>query len=792
MKKSYDRQSGSALSLKKRLFFGRMLSINTALLLSAAVIPMTTYAAGENDTIAFSIPAGDLQKGLLAIANQSKQTISFSPGLVANYQSAALTGNYSTRQAILRLLQGTPLLLTTTDNGTLTIISSSSQDVDAAKANDKTLPAITVNAGSEDETVLNPNASSSALRTNTSLQQTAQSVSVISSKLLNDRQVTSLAEALKNAGGVITRRSNRGEANFYIRGQKVTSGLTDGVSGSSNVGIGQGTAIEGIERIEVLKGPQSVLSGSSSPAGTINLVRKKPVTEPLHRVKMEASQYGEFKTAMDLGGALTDDKAFSYRLNGSTMKSDNAFPDYNGDHADYLAPALAWKGESTRVLVGAEFSQGRNSGPAGTVHINGQIQKLPKYRLGDKDDHFKNKTTNAYYEVEQDLIGGWTFNSKANYQSTYGQLKMNETLAVDNNGYKTSHPLSTKYTNQTWSLQNDVRGVIETGPVKQTLLLGHDYKYERYASYEGNFVTLTNGNIFVPGSLSFPGIGEPTNQRYTSKLIQNGLLLQDQIDLWERTHLQLSLKHSSWDNSYLTSGKPATYSTSKWIPNYGISFDITPDVTAYANYLNSFEGSPSINLSTGKPIPPSTGKSKEVGLKFNLLEDDLTLTTALFDVRQNNIVVFSNGRQVGTEGRASKGLDIDLNGMLLPGWEVTGSYTYTKNSDPEIAPSAETPRHSVSLWSSYEIQTGVLQGAGASAGFRSESKTTENGYQGEYFKIGSQTSVDVAIFYRQPAWSLQFGVDNIFDRDLFYSTATPLYLGVQDGRTWRLTGTYSF
>jgi len=779
-------------NFSNNLYFTGVINIHSALLIGATLVAPAIYAAEQNNTHDFSIAGGSLQSGLLAIADQSQQTISFSPQLVANLQSPPLKGRYTPRDAILRLLQGKPLLLTTTDNGTLTIISSRASDLDLAQRQQNTLPAITVTGESEDETVLNPANSSSALRTDTPLQQTAQSVAVISNKLLTERQATSLEDALKNSGGTVAVRSNRGTTTFWMRGQNITSGLTDGVSDSSNVGIGQGTAIEGVERVEVLKGPQSVLSGSSSPAGTINIVRKKPVTEPLRRVKVEAARYGEFKTAFDLGDALTDDKAFSYRLNVSTMKSSNAFPDFNGNHADYLAPVLAWQGDSTRVLVGAEFNQTRDSGPAGTFYTDGQIQKLGNYRLGDKDDHFKTRTRNVYYEIAQDLVDGWTFNSKANYQSTYGQVKMNETLDIADNGDKTSHPLANKYTNQTWSLQNDVRGVIETGPVKQTLLLGHDYKYERYASYDGDFKILTNGNVYDPGSLSFPDIGEPSGQTYTSKLIQSGFLFQDQVDFWERLHLQFALKRSSWNNSYLTNGKPSSFNISKWIPNYGLSFDITPDVTAYVNYLNSFKGNPQVDTRSGSIFPPSTGKSKEVGLKFNLLEDDLTLTTALFDIRENNVVVWSNGRAIGSEGRKTEGFDLDLNGTILPGWEVAGSYTWSQNKDPNTVSSTDIPRHSASLWTSWEFQEGRLQGAGASIGARTQSRTTKNGNKSEYFTIGSQTETDVAVFYRQPAWSVQLGVDNVFDRDIFYGTSTPLYLGVQDGRTWRLTGTYAF
>ncbi|PWC18174.1 TonB-dependent siderophore receptor [Brenneria corticis] len=795
MSKQQNYFNTSGLGFKKRLFFTRLFTINaaTALILSTAAVPITAQAADE--AITFSIPAGDLQKGLLAVANQSNQTISFNPALVTNYQAPALNGRYTTRQAILRLLQGSPLLLTSTDNGTLTIVSSQGNSVAAARANDKTLPAITVTGAGEDELVLNPGDSSSALRINTPLQQTAQSVQVISSKLINDRQATSLEDALKNSAGVNAIRNNRGTLTYWMRGYGVTSGLTDGVAGSSNAGVGQGTSIEGVERIEVLKGPQSVLSGSSSPAGTINLVRKKPVTEPLRRVKVEAARYGEFKTALDLGGALTDDKAFSYRLNASTMKSNSAFPDFNGSHGDYLAPALAWQGDSTRILIGAEVNKERISGPAGTFYSNGKVQKLPVYRLGDKDDHFRIKTTNAYYDLQQDLFGSWTFNSKANFQSTSGQAKMNETLIIESNGDKLSHPLANKYTDQSWNLQNDFRGVIETGPVKQTLLIGHDYQYERYNSYDGRFILLSNGNVFDPGSLVYDGIGEPDSRTSRSKMIQSGILLQDSIDLWDRLHVQVSLKRSSWNNTYLTTSGVVSYTTDKWIPNYGVSFDITPDVTVYANYLNSFSGNAQVNRQTGEVLPPATGKSKEIGLKVNLLDDNLTLTTALFDIRQNNVVVFNNGIAVGAEGRESKGFDIDLNGTLLPGWELSASYTYSEKKTPDSSfwnTFNDTPRHTGNLWTSYEIQNGLLQGAGASVGISGTSKTSRNGTRNNYFTIGSQAQTDVAVFYRQPDWSLRLGVDNVFDRDLYYSTSTDSYVGVKEGRTWRLTGTYSF
>lgn len=187
-------------------------------------------------------------------------------------------------------------------------------------------------------------------------------------------------------------------------------------------------------------------------------------------------------------------------------------------------------------------------------------------------------------------------------------------------------------------------------------MFGHDYKHERYASYDNDFILLNNGNIYNSDSLSFPGIGEPSYRSYTTKLIQSGFLFQDQIDVFDRLHFQLSVKRSTWNNTYLVGAMPSAFTTSKWIPNYGVSFDITPDVTIYANLLNSFSGNAAVTR-TGIQLPPTTGQSKEAGLKFSLLEDDLTLTTAVFNIEQNNLrVTDANGFPIASTGRKAKGL----------------------------------------------------------------------------------------------------------------------------------------
>lgn len=769
-----------------------------ALSAGAIIVPSAVVAAEASYT--FAIESNTLQQSLMDIAHQSNKTLSFNPELVEGYPGKALHGTYTVHQAILAQLAGTSLTVKQTDNGTLTIETLKTADsAAAARASGQTLPAITVSgSGDDDANTFNPSTSSSATRTEMALQQTPESVKVISKKVLDERQATSLDDALRNSAGVMVQESNRGGSTYWIRGYEVKVGATDGVANTSttyNGGIANGTQIEGVERVEVLKGPQAVMAGSSTPSGSINVVRKSPVTDPLHVLKFEAASHGEFKTAVDLGGPLNDDRSISYRLNASSMTSQTSYPDFNGNHADYLAPVIGWEGDTTRIKVGTELSNSRNSGPAGTYYANGHIQKPPRYRLGDKDDHFTMSGKNAYYELEHQFSDGWSFSSKANYQSTSNVVKLHEAYGIEDDGTVIAHPFSNKQTLQSWSLQNDVRGKIETGPITQNVVLGYDFQYSRNNSYDvyRSGPLDFSGNINDPDSMRYPDVADPDYLSYRSKAIQNGVLLQDQVDLWDRAHFMVSVKRASWNNSYLVGKKYSTYKGDKWIPNYGLSYELTPEVTAYVNLLKSFQANNSVSVN-GDVLPPTNGTSKEAGLKFSLLDDSLSLTTAVFTIDEKNLLVTDRtGQTIGTEGRKSKGADIDLSGSPLPGWNITASYTYA-----DIEPVAETEklttgqaRHSGSLWSSYEIQSGELQGLGAGIGFNGTSSTM-NGYSPSYFKIGGWVQTDASIFYHQKNWSLALGVKNLFDRDIYYTSTSPLYIGAAQGRNYRLTATYSF
>ncbi|KJZ54705.1 hypothetical protein VC36_17020 [Pseudomonas marginalis] len=759
----------------------------------------------------YEIPAAPLDTMLLNIARQSGRVISFEPTLVAPYQGRAVRGNMTAEQAIAACLQGTELVLDVTANGTLTV-TRAPQVLNVAPTNitatEAQLPSIAVNGSalSDDQLYYNPSNSSGVSRTDTPLKQTAQSVDVLSAKLLQDRQVTNLSDALKSSAGVQQTVDNRGGVKYTIRGFDVQNTSTNGIP---NPGL-NGTPIQGVERVEVIKGPDSIMSGSSTPGGTINIVRKAPVKYDLRTLSVEVADYGELKQGLDLGGALNEDRSLSYRLNLSNMKSDNSVPDFDGKREVFVAPALTWEGDRTRLTVGAEYSNGRQAAPSSTVAFDGKIQKLPNYRMFRKDDGFRSESKTGYYEFSQDLIDNWSFNSKATYFEQTDNLRLWQLFGINRDGsVPFASPLSSVSNTKSWSLQNDIRGKVKTGFITHKLLVGIDYQHilnvqsDRDVPGERGFYPQVN--IYNPDSLDLlPRIGGATYRSNESRTQQRGLILQDQMDIGDRTHVLLAAKKAKWitEGTFYESdgaafpGDPVV--AEKWVPNFGISFDVTPQMTIYANSLHGFTGSSAINETTLQLLPPQTSESKEVGAKFSLLDDTLTLTTAYFELQQDNVPNTDpvTRKTIGSQSQLSKGYDFTLTGELVPGWNIAAGYTHVKFTEPELVTGSVSafstqPGDSATLWTSYELQEGRYKGLGAGVGMAAFSSFT-GGAESDSYNVPGGATTDLSVFYHAKDYSLTLGVKNIFDRTLYYGSTTSTFIPLREERNARLTFVYSF
>ncbi|AUM70781.1 TonB-dependent siderophore receptor [Pseudomonas fluorescens] len=803
------------------------LALAISLVSGMSPVQVVLAATAQEAAAQFNVPAGSLDQTLLAIGQQTGRTISFDPALAKNYRVPAVTGLLSTEQAIAQALRSTDLRLGITGNGTLTIERAPQAAVaPAATNNDAVLPRITVSSSTENEDaeVYNPNNATGAMRGNTSIQETPRSVQVISNKLLTDRQASSLEDALRSSGGVTTWQNNRGVNSYFIRGFSVANTSTNGVA---DVGAGA-TPIEGLDRVEVIKGPDSIMTGSAGSSGSINLVRKAPITTPLHQLRVDVTSKGEFQQALDLGGALSDDKQFSYRLNLIHMTANESEPDYNGGRRDYIAPVIRWKDDDTSLTIGAEFQGRRGTPGAATYFYQGKIQKLSNYRITGKDDRITGNTKTGYYEFSHNFTDNLTFESKATYTREEDQIHLWEpggaggAPAYGPNGLIRSRGLQSGSNTDSFNTQNNIIYTLTTGILEQKLLAGLDYQHYTTTAFDTANRASASGNLNLGHDFDLPEFSYTSPNYYRSGSYvqtQKGLLLQDLVKVGDKTHVMLAARRTLYNaNSTIYvpdlpdypanlrgTSSQEDFKNSKWVPSYGISYDITPDVTVYANHYKGFQANNVADNATGAPLPPRQSDSKEAGVKVKFNDDALTLTSAIFQMEETGVPVSDGfGRTIGNQGRKSKGVDFDLAGEIFPGWAINASYTYSDFAEPS-APRARNPafsdatqtvgqpKHSGSVWTSYELLEGTFRGLGAGVGVNAYSSTV-NGYASgyNYFTLPGGAQTDASIFYRQKDWSLTLGVKNIFDRTLYSYTATPSYIGVRPERTTRLTATYNF
>ncbi|BES84044.1 TonB-dependent siderophore receptor [Pectobacterium araliae] len=791
MKNKYGISRSSGLDVRRRIFLTGVLNINTALLLGSTVIPITTYAASENDTIAFSIPSGDLQKGLLAIAEQSKQTISFNPALVVNYQSAALTGNYSTRQAILRLLQSTPLLLTTTNNGTLTIITSQSDNADVANANSKTLPSITVSATGDDGFL---SSSTTTTRSGAPLRTTPQTINVVNSNVMEKQSARNVTDALRNISSVTVLPGSLGSSTVQIRGYQ-SNVLIDGlnVSGSSPLNL---PAIA-LDSVEVIKGPSAMLNGAGSNGGIVNLVRKKPQAKPAHEIKLGYGSYNERRLEIDSTGALTDDGRLSYRLIAAGAQSDDSAAHYDGKKESYFSPTLGWKDDTTDFQLG--FTRNIQTTPfmPYTLMYRGKpwTGDLPK-PLGNKNDQFKLRQSVYYYNLEQTLSDQWTWVSKASYENSeswqygwYNAYPLNDDMTT----YLNSFAQGGHY--RSLNTENYLRAEYHWDDVKSTTVLGVSATRQNntsFPTYWSNNWTLISIREPLP---NLPFAKNAHTKAWSEQRPLGGFVSQN-ID-YDRWHLATGLRYdSSWHGVFNHGEANANEREEVWSPSVGLLYEITPWVAIYGSHQKGYQPSNYFDKN-GALLPAPITSQNEFGLKFDLLDSRLSVTTSAYRIQYKNSVYFDNnegGYAISPNKGSLRGIELDIQGNVLPGLNVIGNYNLLKsNVGAGATKRLGNPQQRASLWLDYDFQSPLLEGFSTGLGMI-YSSAIYSVNAGKNYTVPSQLETDVRVGYSYRNYSLDLTVKNIFDEDLYVGTPSgqPQFVPLLQPRSFLLTASYKF
>ena len=624
--------------------------------------------------------------------------------------------------------------------------------------------------------------SASATRTDTSIHETPQSISVVSKDAVEDLGATRLQEALDYAGGV-GRANNfggQGLTTFTIRGFTTGEFYRNGFP--INRGYPNMPDANSIERLEVLRGPATMLYGRGDPGGTFNVVSKQPLPERTVTLGSQLNDQGMKRGTLDASGPLDEEGRLAYRLN-VVGEGGDTFRDHVETERYGITPVLTWQAtDATKLIFEGDFM--RNNAPLdrGVTRYARQIGTASRDSFfGEKDvGKLHNDNNMAQLRFEHMLNDDWTLGGGVQWLD--GSLKGN---AVEANGIADDGRTlgrNFNYRKLEWTdkdTQLNLTGHFDTAGLQHTLLTGIEYEDYDYKS----IIQRSSGAVGAyPIDIFDPVYGQPrpaltrTPTHDKENLKTYAAFVQDQVALTDKLKVLAGARFERFEHDYETyvpGGKSWQASDNAVTPRIGVTYDLTETLAVYADTARSFK--PNTGASRlGGGFTPEKGKSYEMGIKWEALDEQLSVDAAIYQIEKRNVLttdpVDSTFSVAAGEVR-SRGFDVNVAGNLTPEWRVIGGYAYVDaavTKDNVLRSGTRLlniPKNSFSLLNMYEFQDGTLKGLGVGTGLKyvdERAGQTAN----TAFSMGSYTVVDLLSFYKiNDKVRLNLDVKNLFDRD---------------------------
>lgn len=791
--------------------------------LGLAGSPLLLQAAESTPTHqAYAIAPGQLNDVLNQFARQAGITLSSTPQLTGQLQSNGLQGQYSPGQGLHMLLQGTGLEAVSQDGRSYVIQPQADSAALSLPSTDVRGFSLGNALGSMDG--YNATHSQVATKTSTPLVETSQSVSVVTRQQMDDQGAQTVAQAMRYTPGVLTNPYGATHRYDYVAMRGFNDGSVDNIYLDGLKSMGDNGTYSTLqvdpyflERIDVLKGPSSVLYGRSSPGGLVALTSKKPLFTPYHQVQASAGTQGQRGMGFDFSGPIDEDKRIAYRLTGLADASDTQF-DHNKEERYTIAPAVSIDfTEDTSLTLQAYLQHDPNGGYHGGNPADGMLHPRNGLRLSDHFfegepgiDNYERTQQSFSYQFEHRFNDVFTARQNFRYQDS--DVSMDQVYSA---GWADadSNILNRAYTGgderlHSYIIDNMLQAEFFTGAAKHTLLLGVDYQ-RRKAD-----VTWRYGSV-DPLDASNPQYGQGNLQvlgenRYQRRLQQTGVYLQDllELDQW-RFSLGLRQDWVKVSEENRDSNTRVSDNRSNFTTRAGVLYLFENGVAPYVSYSESFNPN-TVSDQNGRPLAPTEGTQWEAGIKYQPPGTDNLFTASVFRIEQENLASKQPDenfyRAVG-EVR-SQGLELEAHVQVTENLKLLGGYTFTdieySRSMPSlVAPGVDNngnsptqaPKQMLSLWADYNFHQGPLDGLRLGGGMRYVGYSWVDAENS--MKVPSYTLFDASVGYDLGKVGLK-GVDvrlnanNLTNETYIASCASLNYCYMGEERNVSATVSYQF
>ncbi|MFM0374599.1 TonB-dependent siderophore receptor [Paraburkholderia aspalathi] len=698
-------------------------------------------------------------------------------------------------------------------SGTSAVYAQSSTDDAVGKtAEVSSLPTVKVTGNRDNSRVGSadgyvPITAVTATKTDTPLIETPQSVSVVTSDQMTAQGAQTVAEALRYTASVLPEirgASAAGASYLFSRGFYLEQYL-DGARMPSDVSFGYAIPSfdpYGLERIDIVHGPASVLYGQAAPGGVANLVSKQPTATPIHEVFVTTGSHNRMQAGVDLGGPVTTDGKLTYRFTATGLDTRTQVEGTRQKRI-YIAPAVTWKpDENTTLTVLAKYQRDPDVGyynfvPAvGSVLFNPAGQISSHTNVGDPDfDHHSRTQLSVGYEFEHRFNPTWTFRQNTHY--TYVKDDLANVFpygyASGSNTTLNRYTFFNKESAKVFSIDNQAQAKLNTGPVSHTMLFGFDFQRVLYGEDVGAAFNASSLNVFDPvyGNNTMPA--ETSYDQIRQK--QFGVYAQDQM-AWGKWRFLIGAREdwvSADDNNPVTASYEAQ-SARAFTWRTGLVYLFDSGIAPYASFSKSFD--PQVGqLYGGGMAKPTTAQQYEVGVKYQPPGYNSFITASLFNLTEHNVLTSDldhSGYYTQAGEVRARGLELEGHASLTNNLDLVASYTYlndvtTESNDTTTTISGDTtslqnkrvwgiPRNIASAWLDYTLHAGPMRGLGFGGGVRYLGSSYD---ASNSIKVSSVTLFDATVHYDTGLhWLFSLNAKNLFNRQYVascFSSATCTY-----------------
>lgn len=775
---------------------GGLSALALALGMSLGALPALAAPAGQAALHEYALGGGPLGEVLARFAAESGVVLSFDAARTAGKRSAGLRGRYAVDQGFAALLAGSGLKASEVSPGHYALVNDDVYSLDATTVTGNSLSPDTEDRDSYTTPLLTIG------KGQLSQKDIPQSVSVVTRKRMDDQNMLTVADALRDTTGITAIDYGDGTAYFQSRGFPAAV-MYDGVPSDSSLQYQQQFDLAMYDRVEVMRGPSGLLQGSGEPGGSVDLLRKRPRDEFALTGHLRAGTWDNYHGDIDVTGPLDEQKHVRGRLVVAAQDRDY-FYDQGHSGLGMVYGILDLDLDPDTLLSLSASYQKTDIGPfdyGQSVYYDGSFLKAPRSQFyGARWNQSYLYMKEFHAELSHAFANAWTSKTTFNYRgldssSQYAYLGGGVDPAT-NQGDFTNQRQHDDY--DWYSLDSNLNGDFDAFGRTHQLLLGANYALFKDRSLSV-WEDVGNQDVFNP-VLPKPDLAFDSG--HDTRQTQGGVYGQTRLKLLEPLTLVLGSRLSWYgteQSDVLPESGPWVRSPSvnhKYTPYAGLIYELTPELSSYVSYSSGFTPQTQNSIS-GKLLDPRKSKQYEVGLKGSYLNGALNANLAAFLLRDENRAVAdpdNAGYYVNAGKIESRGWEAEISGSPLPGWDLYAGYTFLLNrylSDPDNdgkVYDSEEPKHSLKLWNTYRFQGGALADWRVGGGLRAYSPT-DRGAEAQ----GGYAVYDVLLGYQVSRHlDTSVALNNAFDRHYFARVPSSYYGIYGEPRNLMLTLTYSY